>query len=68
MARPSPVPWDLVVKSGVNSFTRFSSFTPGPLFAEVLAYTHKLRLAGRPKEEQRSCALALLRKQNKGES
>jgi len=45
-----------------------AGFTPGPLFAEVLAYTHKLRLAGRPKEEQRSCALALLRKQGKKES
>ena len=44
-----------------------AGFKPGPLFAEVLACTHKLRLAGRPKEEQIKQALALLKKQNKEE-
>ena len=44
-----------------------AGFKPGPRFAEVLACTHKLRLAGRPKEEQLKQALALLNKQNTGE-
>ena len=37
---------------------------PGPLFAEALAGAHKLRLAGRPKEEQFKYALSLFRKNN----
>lgn len=39
-----------------------AGFTPGPAFSEALAYAHKLRLAGRPKEEQLASAAALLRK------
>ena len=35
---------------------------PGPIFTEALAYAHKLRLAGRPKEEQLKHALSMLRK------
>ena len=38
---------------------------PGPLFTEALAYAHKLRLAGRPKEEQLKQAISFIRKQNK---
>ena len=41
-----------------------AGFTPGPLFAEALAGAHKLRLAGRPKEEQFKYALSLFRKEN----
>lgn len=36
---------------------------PGPIFHKVLAYTHKLRLAGRSKEEQLSQALGFIRKE-----
>jgi tRNA nucleotidyltransferase (CCA-adding enzyme) len=36
---------------------------PGPGFAAALGEAHKLRLAGRPKQEQLKCALALLRQQ-----
>lgn len=39
-----------------------AGFAPGPLFTEVLAETHKLRLAGKPKEEQLKYARARLRK------
>ena len=35
---------------------------PGPLFGEALAYAHKLRLAGQPKEEQLSQAIAYIQK------
>lgn len=35
---------------------------PGPLVGEALAYVHKLRLAGLPKDEQLRQALALIRK------
>lgn len=38
---------------------------PGPSFTEVLAQTHKMRLAGRPKEEQLKYALAAVRKQTR---
>ncbi len=38
---------------------------PGPLFTEALAEAHKLRLAGRPREEQLKCALALVRRRKK---
>ena len=38
---------------------------PGPLFAEALAAAHKLRLAGRPKEEQLKQALAIFRKEKR---
>ena len=41
---------------------------PGPGFAEALACAHKLRLAGRPKEEQLKCALALMRKREDKET
>lgn len=40
-----------------------AGFEPGPLFTEALACAHKLRLAGRPKEEQLKCALSLMKKQ-----
>ena len=39
-----------------------AGFAPGPQFAAVLEETHKLRLAGRPKQEQMKYALAVLRK------
>ena len=39
-----------------------AGFAPGPQFAAVLAETHKLRLAGRPKAEQMKYALSVLRK------
>ena len=42
-----------------------AGFTPGPLFSEALAGAHKLRLAGRPKEEQFKYALSLFRKEGK---
>ena len=35
---------------------------PSPLFADALAYAHKLRLAGIPKEEQLLQTLGYLRK------
>ena len=35
---------------------------PGPIYTEALAYAHKLRLAGRPKEEQLKSALSLMQK------
>ena len=38
---------------------------PGPLFTEALACAHKLRLAGRPKEEQLKQAISFIRKQSK---
>ena len=38
---------------------------PGPLFAEALAYAHKLRLAGRPKEEQLKHALTTMQNKNR---
>ena len=40
-----------------------AGFAPGPQFAAVLEETHKLRLAGRPKQEQMKYALAVLRKE-----
>ena len=40
---------------------------PGPIFTDALAYAHKLRLAGVPKEEQLSQTMGYLRKeQQKG--
>lgn len=45
-----------------------AGFEPGPLFAEVLAYSHKLRLAGRPKEEQRRYAVTFLQKHKNRET
>ena len=36
---------------------------PGPLYTEALAAAHKLRLAGRPKEEQLKHALSIFRKE-----
>ena len=39
-----------------------AGLTPGPLFTEALAGAHKLRLAGRPKEEQLKYALSVFRK------
>lgn len=41
---------------------------PGPQFSEALAAAHKLRLAGRPREEQLKYALSLIRKQRKRET
>ena len=41
---------------------------PGPQFSEALAAAHKLRLAGRPREEQLKYALSLIRKQSKRET
>ncbi len=38
---------------------------PGPLFTEALACAHKLRLAGRPKEEQFKHALSYIQQQNR---
>jgi len=38
---------------------------PGPLFSEALAYAHKLRLAGIPKEEQLKQTLGWLRTEEK---
>lgn len=38
---------------------------PGPSFTQALAYAHKQRLAGVPKEEQLRHALAIFRKQNR---
>ena len=38
---------------------------PGPLFTEALAYAHKLRLAGRPKEEQLTQTLGYIRSREK---
>ena len=35
---------------------------PGPIFTDALAYAHKLRLAGVPKEEQLSQTMGYLRK------
>lgn len=40
-----------------------AGLAPGPLFTEALAYAHKLRLAGKPKEEQLKYALSLMQKQ-----
>lgn len=42
-----------------------AGLTPGPSFSEELAYAHKLRLAGIPKEEQLKHALTVLRKRNR---
>ncbi len=39
-----------------------AGFAPGPAFGEALTYAHKLRLAGRPKEDQIASAVAILRK------
>ena len=39
-----------------------AGFAPGPAFGEALNHAHKLRLAGRPKEEQIAAAVALMRK------
>lgn len=39
---------------------------PGPLFGEALAYAHKLRLSGRPKEEQLSNTLGWMRSNAQG--
>ena len=36
---------------------------PGPQFTDALAYAHKLRLAGIPKEEQLKQTLGYLRKE-----
>lgn len=52
MSRPCLTGRDLVA-AGIE---------PGPVFTEALAYAHKLRLAGRPKEEQLKHALSMLRK------
>ena len=41
---------------------------PGPLFTEALDYAHKLRLAGRPKEEQLKNALSMIHKQKDRET
>lgn len=38
---------------------------PGPPFTEALAYAHKLRLAGRPKEEQLKHALSFIQQQDR---
>ena len=38
---------------------------PGPLFTAALACAHKLRLAGRPKEEQLKYALSFVQQQNR---
>ncbi len=42
-----------------------AGFAPNSAFGEALAYAHKLRLAGRPKEEQIASAAAVLRKAGK---
>ena len=42
-----------------------AGLAPGPLFTEALACAHKLRLAGRPKEEQMKAALAIFRRKYK---
>ena len=54
MSRPYVMGRDLV-EAGI---------TPGPVFSEALAYAHKLRLAGVPKEEQLCQILGLIRKHN----
>ena len=54
MSRPYVMGRDLIA-AGV---------APGPVFTEALAYAHKLRLAGVPKEEQLSQTLGWIRKQN----
>ena len=54
MSRPYLMGRDLVA----------AGLEPGPLFTEALAYAHKLRLAGRPKEEQLRHALTVLRKRD----
>ena len=38
-----------------------AGLAPGPLFTEALACAHKLRLAGRPKQEQLKAALAVFK-------
>ena len=38
---------------------------PGPSFTEALAFAHKLRLAGRPKEEQLRQAVSFIRKRGR---
>lgn len=42
-----------------------AGFEPGPAFGEALAYAHKLRLAGRNKQEQLASAVAVLRKRER---
>lgn len=41
---------------------------PSPQFSEALAYAHKLRLAGIPKEEQLNHALACIYKAKRGQA
>ena len=38
--------------------------SPGPLMGEALEYAHKLRIAGRPKEEQLKSAMSLLKNES----
>lgn len=45
-----------------------AGISPGPHIAEGLAYAHKLRLAGLPKEEQLRQTLGMLRKKQKNDS
>ena len=42
-----------------------AGFEPGPLFSEALAYAHKLRLAGIPKEDQLRQTLGWIRAEEK---
>ena len=55
MAEPYLMGRDLV-EAGVK---------PGPGFTEALAYAHKLRLAGLPKEEQLRQTLGFIRQEGK---
>jgi tRNA nucleotidyltransferase (CCA-adding enzyme) len=41
-----------------------AGLTPGPVFSDALAYAHKLRLAGVPKEEQLRQTLGMIRQGN----
>lgn len=56
MSRPFLMGRDLVA----------AGLEPGPQFSEALAYAHKLRLAGIPKEEQLKQTLAYIRKAKRG--
>ena len=58
MARPYVMGRDLIQ----------SGLLPGPDFSEILAYAHKLRLAGVEKENQLKQTLAYARKFNKQQS
>ena len=42
-----------------------AGITPGPVYSKALAYAHKLRLAGVPKEEQLSQTLGMIRKEDR---